>query len=452
MKTEISFVCSECGAKTLKWMGRCPRCGQWNTIEEKSSIVSPRGKSNTSENISEPVSISLIPNERTPRLLTGIDELDRVLGGGIIQRSVILVGGDPGIGKSTLLMQALASMSNLGENVLYISGEESLEQIKIRGDRLGINSDSFLVVAENTLERILDLMRQTDASVIVLDSAQSISSQSIDSHAGSLSQVRHVTAASIEIIKKSASACFLVGHVTKDGALAGPKVLEHMVDTVLYFEGDRGHPYRILRAVKNRFGSVSEIGVFEMTDSGLSQVSNPSEFFLSERPEDSSGSAVTALIEGSRPILAEVQTLVSGPTPGTGRRTCLGTDPQRLALLVAVIEKKLGLTMSDKDIFLNAVGGVRATEPGVDLCIVASIISSFSDRIISFSSMVFGEVGLSGEVRPVAKALARINEASRLGYSRILGPRKNLDSCTPPEGSLFVPITHIRELPAILFG
>ncbi|MCL5124508.1 MAG: DNA repair protein RadA [Deltaproteobacteria bacterium] len=451
MKTEVSFVCRECGGKTLKWMGRCPNCGQWNSIEEKVSTVCAKGRSYTSDDVSGPVPISLIPNDRSPRLFTGVDELDRVLGGGLIKRSVILVGGDPGIGKSTLLMQALGSMASLGENVLYVSGEESLEQIKIRADRLGISSKSFLVVADNGLERILDLMRQTDASVVVLDSAQSISSQSVDSHAGSLSQVRYVAAASIEIIKRSASACFLVGHVTKDGALAGPKVLEHMVDTVLYFEGDRGHPYRILRAVKNRFGSVSEIGVFEMTDTGLSQVSNPSEFFLSERPEGSSGSVVTALIEGSRPILAEIQTLVSGPTPGSGRRTCLGTDPQRLALLVAVIEKKLGLTISDKDIFLNAVGGVRATEPGVDLCIIASIISSFTDRIIPFSSMVFGEVGLSGEVRPVAKALARVNEASRLGYSRILGPRKNLDSCTPPEGSSFIPITHIRELPAILF-
>ncbi|MGC8602934.1 MAG: DNA repair protein RadA [Desulfomonilaceae bacterium] len=451
MKTEIVFECKECGGKLLKWMGRCPHCGQWNSIEEKVSQVIPKGRSHVADSPLRPVPINSIAHDHCPRLYTGIEELDRVLGGGLVRKSVILVGGDPGIGKSTLLMQALGAMSFKGENVLYISGEESLEQIKIRADRLGINSKSFLVVAENAFERILALMKNTQASVIVLDSAQSLSSQSVDSHAGSLSQVRYVAAASIEIIKRSMSACFLVGHVTKDGAIAGPKVLEHMVDTVLYFEGDRGHPYRILRAVKNRFGSVSEIGVFEMTDIGLNQVSNPSEFFLSERPEGSSGSVVTALMEGSRPILAEIQTLVSGPTPGSGRRTCLGIDPQRLALMIAVIEKKLGITLNDQDIFLNAVGGVRATEPGVDLSIVASVISSFVDRIIPFSSLVFGEVGLSGEVRPVAKALARISEASRLGYKRILGPKKNLDSCAIPEGALFIPISHIREIPPVLF-
>ncbi|MCX5872313.1 MAG: DNA repair protein RadA [Deltaproteobacteria bacterium] len=451
MKTEVVFVCRECDARLLKWMGRCPQCGQWNSIEEKVSQVIPKGRSRQSENVVAPIPIDQISHDRSPRLFTGMDELDRVLGGGLVRRSVILVGGDPGIGKSTLLMQALGTMSARGENVLYVSGEESLEQIKIRADRLGVSSKSFLVVAENELERILELMRTTGASVVVLDSAQSVSSQSVDSHPGSVSQVRHVAAASIEIIKRSQSACFLVGHVTKDGALAGPKVLEHMVDTVLYFEGDRGHPYRILRAVKNRFGSVSEIGVFEMTDAGLSEVVNPSEFFLSERPEGASGSVVTALVEGSRPILAEVQALVSGPTPGSGRRTCLGTDPQRLALMLAVIEKKLGFLLNDHDIFLNAVGGVRATEPAVDLGIVASVISSFCDRVIPFSSMIFGEVGLSGEVRPVAKAAARINEAARLGYSRIVGPKKNLDSCAFPEGAKFIPISHIRELPAILF-
>ncbi len=451
MKTEVVFICRECEAKLLKWMGRCPHCGQWNSIEERVSQVAPKGRARQNEDKLGPVPVDEISYDRRPRLSTGIDELDRALGGGIVRRSVILVGGDPGIGKSTLLTQALGTMSKQGERVLYVSGEESLEQIKIRADRLGISSRSFLVVAENDLERILELIKTTDASVVVLDSAQSVSCQSVDSYPGSVSQVRHVAACAIETIKKSRSACFLVGHVTKDGALAGPKVLEHMVDTVLYFEGDRGHPYRILRAVKNRFGSVSEIGVFEMTDTGLSQVSNPSEFFLSDRPEGASGSVVTAIMEGSRPILAEIQALVSGPTPGSGRRTCLGVDPQRLALMVAVIEKKLGLALNDQDIFLNAVGGVRATEPGVDLGIVASVISSFSDRIIPFSSMIFGEVGLSGEVRPVAKAPARVNEAVRLGYTRVVGPKKNLDSCALPEGAMFIPISHIREAPGILF-
>ncbi|MFA6222974.1 MAG: DNA repair protein RadA [Desulfomonilaceae bacterium] len=451
MKTEIAFVCRECGARTVKWMGRCPQCGQWNSVEEKISQIPPKSRVRMEENDSGPISILDISDDRSPRLSTGIDELDRALGGGLVYRSVILVGGDPGIGKSTLLMQALGAMSTRGETVLYVSGEESLEQIKIRADRLGIHSPSFLVVAENRLERILELIKTTGASVVVLDSAQSVSAQGVDSHPGSINQVRHVASMSIETVKKGHAACFLVGHVTKDGVLAGPKVLEHMVDTVLYFEGDRGHPYRILRAVKNRFGSVSEIGVFEMTDAGLSQVVNPSEFFLSERPEGASGSVVTSLVEGSRPILAEIQALVSGPTLGSGRRTCLGTDPQRLALMVAVIEKKLGLMLNDQDIFLNAVGGVRATEPSVDLGVVAAVISSFLEQVIPFSSMVFGEIGLSGEVRPVARAASRINEAVRLGYTRIVGPKRNLDLCTMPGIASFVPVSHIRDLPSILF-
>jgi DNA repair protein RadA/Sms len=451
MKTEIAFVCRECGGRLVKWMGRCPKCGQWNSVEEKISQVTPKSRLRMEENESGPISILDISDDRSPRLSTGIDELDRALGGGLVYRSVILVGGDPGIGKSTLLMQALGAMSTLGETVLYVSGEESLEQIKLRADRLGIHSPSFLVVAENRLERILELMKTTGASVVVLDSAQSVSAQGIDSHPGSINQVRHVASMAIETVKKGQAACFLVGHVTKDGVLAGPKVLEHMVDTVLYFEGDRGHPYRILRAVKNRFGSVSEIGVFEMTDAGLSQVVNPSEFFLSERPEGASGSVVTSLVEGSRPILAEIQALVSGPTLGSGRRTCLGTDPQRLALMVAVIEKKLGLMLNDQDIFLNAVGGVRATEPSVDLGVVAAVMSSFLEKIIPFSSMVFGEIGLSGEVRPVARAASRINEAVRLGYTRIVGPKRNLDLCPMPGIASFVPVSHIRDLPSILF-
>ncbi len=451
MKTEIAFVCRECGARTVKWMGRCPQCGQWNSVEEKISQIPPKSRVRMEENDSGPISILDISDDRSPRLSTGIDELDRALGGGLVYSSVILVGGDPGIGKSTLLMQALGAMSTRGETVLYVSGEESLEQIKIRADRLGIHSPSFLVVAENRLERILELIKTTGASVVVLDSAQSVSAQGVDSHPGSINQVRHVASMSIETVKKGHAACFLVGHVTKDGVLAGPKVLEHMVDTVLYFEGDRGHPYRILRAVKNRFGSVSEIGVFEMTDAGLSQVVNPSEFFLSERPEGASGSVVTSLVEGSRPILAEIQALVSGPTLGSGRRTCLGTDPQRLALMVAVIEKKLGLMLNDQDIFLNAVGGVRATEPSVDLGVVAAVISSFLEQVIPFSSMVFGEIGLSGEVRPVARAASRINEAVRLGYTRIVGPKRNLDLCPMPGIASFVPVSHIRDLPSILF-
>jgi DNA repair protein RadA/Sms len=451
MKSEISFECRECGARLLKWMGRCPHCGQWNSVEEKLKSAFAKEKSAGHHGKICSVPISHISHDQSPRLSTGMSELDRVLGGGLVRKSMVLVGGDPGVGKSTLLMQALGGMSSRGEVVLYVTGEESLEQIKIRADRLGVMSESFLVVANNELEPILELISNSGASVVALDSAQSVASHSVESYAGSVSQVRHVAAASIEVIKKSQSACFLVGHVTKDGALAGPKVLEHMVDTVLYFEGDRGYSYRVLRAVKNRFGSVSEIGVFEMTETGLSEVLNPSEFFLSERPQGESGSVVTALVEGSRPILAEIQALVCGPVPGSGRRTCLGTDPQRLSLIVAVIEKKLGLMLNDHDIFVNAVGGIRALEPAVDLGIVASIISSFSEKTIPFPSMIFGEVGLSGEVRPVMKCSERINEAIRLGYKRIIGPGKNLDAHRFTKQVKPLPVNHIRELTAILF-
>jgi len=363
---------------------------------------------------------------------------------------VILLGGDPGIGKSTLLMQALGQMAGNGETVLYVTGEESAEQLKLRAHRLGINSQGFLVLAENQLETIIERMAESEASVVVLDSVQSCFSASFDSHAGSVSQVRHVAASVLDCIKRGSAACFIVGHVTKDGGLAGPKVLEHMVDTVLYFEGERGHPYRILRSVKNRFGSVSEIGVFEMGDLGLVEVANPSELFLSERPEGVSGSTVTALVEGSRPILAEIQALAAGPIPGQGRRTCLGVDSQRLALMIAVMEKKLGLTLTDQDIFLNAVGGVRATEPAADLSLIAALLSSYMDRTVLPGTLVFGEVGLAGEVRRVSRAAARINEATRLGFNRIIGPAGNAELSTARDAEIFG-VSHVKELATVLF-
>lgn len=452
MKSEIVFVCSQCNKRLPKWMGRCPGCGEWNSVAEK-EITASRGR--TSHPASEE-SPSLIPltdirSDLQPRLKTGMVELDRVLGGGIVQRSVVLVGGDPGIGKSTLLMQALASMARRGHTVLYVSGEESSEQLKLRAERLGIASESFLVLVENELETIVDTIEGANAEVVVLDSVQSVFSRSFEAQAGSVSQVRQVAGRMLESTKKGSCACFIVGHVTKDGALAGPKVLEHMVDTVLYFEGERGHAYRILRAVKNRFGSVSEIGVFEMGDCGLAEVANPSELFLSERPEHASGSVVTALVEGSRPILAEIQALVTGPVPGQGRRTCLGTDSQRLALMIAVIEKKLGMTLSDQDIFLNAVGGVRATEPASDLAVAAALLSSFMDRSIPPGTLVFGEVGLAGEVRRVSRAAERINEAVRLGFNRIIAPEANTDQVQLPKGVSTLAISRISDLMGLLF-
>jgi len=452
LKTDVVFICQECGKQLPKWMGRCPSCSQWNSIVEK-QIVSSRGAKIIREPV-EPgtvVPLTQIDPKPQPRLRTGIEELDRVLGGGLVPRSVVLVGGDPGIGKSTLLMQALGSLAAAGEKVLYVSGEESSEQIKMRAERLGIKSDNFLVLAENELELIIEKMGASEASVLVLDSVQSVYSRSFDAHAGSVTQVRQAAGKVLESTKKGSSACFIVGHVTKDGILAGPKVLEHMVDTVVYFEGERGHPYRILRGVKNRFGSATEIGVFEMSDAGLSEVANPSELFLSERPEGVSGSAVTALVEGSRPILAEIQALVSGPVPGQGRRTSLGTDSQRLALMIAVMEKKLGLTLSDQDIFLNAVGGVRAVEPAADLAMASALLSSFMDRTVPSGTLIFGEVGLAGEVRRVSRATARIKEAVRLGFHRIVVPLSNIEG-PAPAGAELAGIAHIKDLASLVFN
>ena len=343
-------------------------------------------------------------------------------------------------------------MADKGDKVLYISGEESAEQIRLRADRLDIGSPNFLLLVENELEPILDAMGGTESKAVVLDSVQSVFSRSLTALVGSVSQVRHVTARVVEVTKKGWSACLMVGHVTKDGLLAGPKVLEHMVDTVLYFEGERNHPYRILRAVKNRFGSSSEIGVFEMGDAGLAEVVNPSELFLSERPRGVSGSAVTALVEGSRPILAELQALVTGPIPGQGRRTCLGTDSQRLALMLAVIEKKLQIPLADHDIFLNAVGGIRATEPAADLATAAAILSSYLEKPVPPHVVIFGEVGLAGEVRRVSRAAARLAEATRLGFTRIVGPAASLDKSQVGAGVELIGISYVKELAGALFA
>jgi DNA repair protein RadA/Sms len=455
VKTDIVFVCNECGKQLMKWMGRCPACGEWNSVVEKEVLVGKGPISARDEGKNEAgsvISLADIKGDVGPRLKTRMGELDRVLGGGLVRGSVILVGGDPGIGKSTLLMQALGGLARTGEKVLYISGEESSEQLKLRAERLGINATAFLILVENRLEPIVEKIMDTSASVVVLDSVQAVYGRSVNTHPGSVGQVREVADSVSTRIKASGAACFIVGHVTKDGVLAGPKVLEHMVDTVLYFEGERGHPYRILRGVKNRFGSASEIGVFEMADRGLLEVANPSEIFLAERPEDASGSTVTALVEGSRPILAEIQALVTGPVPGQGRRTCLGLDSQRLALMIAVMEKKLGFPLTDHDIFLNAVGGIRATEPAVDLAMAAALLSSYLDRTVPAGTLVFGEVGLAGEVRRVSRAAERIHEAARLGFQRIIVPAANADQSPLPAGVEAVGISHIKALAKALLG
>ena len=453
MKSDILFSCTECGREMAKWMGRCPGCGEWNTVVEKDARRSKSAHSPALGALQSVLSLVDIPDDLHARVRTGIEELDRVLGGGIVRKSLILLGGDPGIGKSTLLMQALGSLADRGESVLYVSGEESLEQLKMRANRLALDSGSFLILAENDLEAILDRIGQVEATVMVVDSIQSVFSRMMDNQAGTVSQVRHSAGRILEWTKKEGCATFIVGHVTKDGVLAGPKLLEHMVDTVLYFEGERGHPYRLLRAVKNRFGSASEIGVFHMQDDGLAEVANPSELFLAERPEGVAGSVVTALVEGTRPILAEIQALVSGPVPGQGRRTCLGIDPQRLALVIAVIEKKLGMTLHDQDIFVNAVGGVRATEPATDLAVASALLSSFTDRIVPPRTLVFGELGLAGEVRGVSRTPDRIREGTRLGYNRIVAPGNRVKGMSPhPDNAQVVGVSHIKELGSSVFS
>ncbi|HLB59218.1 MAG TPA: DNA repair protein RadA [Bdellovibrionota bacterium] len=429
-KTRTIYVCQNCGSNSPKWVGKCPDCDQWNRMVEE---VQEGGIETTQqqagrqfqETISSPIPITEVSMENGSRLPTGIEEFDRVLGGGIVPGSVVLVGGDPGIGKSTLLLQALNYLAEQGEVVLYVSAEESLQQIKLRGIRLGTNSKKLFVVAETSLENILKQIRDFHPTVVVIDSIQTTFTSILQSAPGSVSQVREVAAKLMYLSKGSNLSTFFIGHVTKDGSLAGPKVLEHMVDTVLYFEGDTGSPYRILRAVKNRYGSTNEIGVFEMKAVGLQEVRNPSELFLAERPEHEPGSVVIASIEGTRPILVEIQALVSHSPLGVPRRTTIGVDHNRVSLLVAVLEKKVGLQLSTQDVFVNVAGGVKLNEPATDLGLIAALASSFQNRPIDSKTIVFGEVGLAGEVRTVSHTELRVKEAAKLGFTRCLLPEKN---------------------------
>jgi len=433
-------------------MGRCQGCGAWNSVyETKVAKEGPIGLKTPDCEGGMVIPVTEVPRGPQHKLTLGLGELDRVLGGGLVRRSVVLVAGDPGIGKSTLMMQALAEPAAQGARTLYVSGEESTEQLRLRADRLGITSPDFLICVENGVEPLLETLEQLQPAVVVIDSIQSFSCNDVESHPGSVSQVRETASRVIQKIKAGSSSCFIIGHVTKEGSIAGPKMLEHMVDTVLYFEGERNHPYRILRAVKNRFGPVSEIGVFQMHAFGLEQVTNPSEFFLSERPEGVSGSVVTGLMEGSRPILTEIQALVTGPVLGQGRRTCIGVESPRLALLLAVMEKRLGISLSDHDVFVNAVGGIRATEPSADLAVFASLLSSVMDRPILPGSLVIGEVGLSGEIRRVARCADRISEAVRLGFHRILLPGSDLPGLCEQDDVRYFGLQSVMNLRETLF-
>jgi DNA repair protein RadA/Sms len=408
-------------------MGKCPECGQWETFVEKTlSSDSTSGKTARSLSGIQPVAIDTVEMTQETRVTTGIREFDRVLGGGIVAGTLILIGGDPGIGKSTLMLQALHGLAGQGHSVLYVSGEESIRQIKLRSQRLDTLSSNIQVACEIDLEAILATVEEQKPHVLVIDSIQTMYNGDLSSVPGSVTQVRESTMRLMIMAKKTGIPVFLVGHVTKDGAIAGPRIMEHMVDTVLYFEGDRNHVFRILRAVKNRFGSTNEIGVFEMKKRGLEEVSNPSAVFLSERPHNAPGSVVTASMEGTRPILVELQGLASSSSLGTPRRTILGLDQNRVALLVAVMEKKLGLQLMGYDIFMNVAGGVKVIEPAVDLSIIAAIASSFLDRAIADNTVLLGEVGLTGEVRAISHIEARVGEIKKMGFTRCVVPYNSM--------------------------
>lgn len=424
MKHKTIFTCQKCGCQSPKWLGKCPDCGSWNSMAEEIQIKNSSSISATDR--PKPIPICDVPPQSETRSETGIIELDRVLGGGIVPGSMVLIGGDPGIGKSTLLLQAMHNLATRSGQVLYVSGEESASQTRLRGERLGVSHKNLLILAENSLEAILTHASAMKPKAMVVDSIQTVWTSSLESAPGSVSQVRESAGKLMLLAKGSNIPIFIVGHVTKDGAIAGPRVLEHMVDTVLYFEGDGSHPFRILRAVKNRFGSTNEIGVFEMKQEGLLCVNNPSELFLSERPMGVSGSVVTATLEGSRPLLVELQALVTSTSFGVPRRTTIGVDHNRLALLVAVLEKKVGLHLSGQDIFLNAAGGVRLNEPAADLAMIMAVASSHLDRVIDPQTLVLGEVGLAGEVRAITQPEQRIAEAEKLGFKSCIIPVGNL--------------------------
>lgn len=428
-------------------MGRCPDCGKWDTFVEET--LSPPGHFGTGTPLaapqSEPVPIDSITLESENRIFTRITEFDRVLGGGLVPGTLVLIGGDPGIGKSTLMLQALHGLSISGHKSLYVSGEESTRQMRMRSIRLSTVSPDILVVSEVSLDSILAMMESIRPEVMVIDSIQTMYNSDLTSAPGSVSQVREATVRLMLAAKKSGVPIFLVGHITKEGAIAGPKLLEHIVDTVLYFEGDRNHIFRILRAVKNRFGSTNEIGVFEMKEKGLEEVSNPSAVFLSERPVATPGSVVTASMEGTRPILVELQALASSTSFGTPRRTILGLDHNRVALLTAVMEKKLGMHLMGHDIFMNVAGGVKVDEPAVDMAIISAVASSFLDKSIPDSTIVLGEVGLTGEVRAIGQVETRVAEAQKMGFTRCLLPQNNLKRLTETEGMVLTGITNVEE-------
>lgn len=445
-KAKSVFFCQNCGFESSKWMGQCPGCKEWNSFAEEPKIVTKKvTAAGVRKDAPQPKTLSEIQITESSRMTTGIGELDRVLGGGIVQGSLVLVGGDPGIGKSTLLLQVCRNLAQYQKRVLYISGEESLAQIRMRAERMGEFGGSLQILCETNLEDIREAITVVKPEVVIIDSIQTMYNENVSSAPGSVSQVRETTGVLMQIAKGMNIAIFIVGHVTKEGVVAGPRVLEHMVDTVLYFEGDRYASYRILRGVKNRFGSTNEIGVFEMRGTGLEEVANPSEYMLEGKPEGASGSVVACTMEGTRPVLLEVQALVCRTNLAFPRRTAAGTDLNRVNLLMAVLEKRAGLRLSECDAYVNIAGGIRMNEPALDLSIVLAIASSLKDQPIDEKTIVFGEVGLSGEVRSVSMPEQRVREAKKLGFDTVILPAVCCKQAARVEGIKLVGVRNVRE-------
>lgn len=447
-KKRIKYVCQACGYESPKWLGKCPNCGGWNQMEEEKEVAvseKHQPRINFSGQTAEAVSIQNINVEDVPRIPTDMEEVNHVLGGGIVPGSLILIGGDPGIGKSTLLLQISAQINNKNIPVLYVSGEESASQIKLRAERLGVKGADFYIYPETDIDAISQTIERLKPKLVIIDSIQTMIKADNESTAGSVSQVRESTQALMRIAKTNNISIFIVGHVTKEGNIAGPRMLEHMVDTVLYFEGDRHHTFRILRAVKNRFGSTNEIGVFEMAQGGLREVSNPSEMFLEERLAGASGSAVVASMEGTRPILAEIQCLITPTAFGNARRTSSGLDYNRVSLILAVLEKRAGLLLQNQDAYFKSTGGVRLDEPAIDLAVAVSVASSYYDMETSATECFIGEIGLTGEVRRVNRVEQRVNEAEKLGFKKIYLPKNNLSGWDHPKGIEIIGVSTVSE-------
>ena len=450
---QTGFFCSECGYETSKWMGQCPACKAWNTIVEEPVKQVTAGKGQKTKRIAaaaKPLRLKEVDSSAELRTSTGLSELDRVLGGGMVQGSLILVGGDPGIGKSTLLLQVCRNLAENGRKILYVSGEESARQVKMRSDRLGGIGAELYILSETNLDAIEQAIDELKPETVVIDSIQTMFREDIASAPGSVSQVRECTGLLLQIAKSREVTVFLVGHVTKEGIVAGPRVLEHMVDTVLYFEGDRSAMYRILRAVKNRFGATNELGVFEMLQDGLREVPNPSAYLLEGRSLDASGTVTACLMEGTRPIMLEIQALVCKTSFGMPRRTGAGIDFNRMNLLIAVLEKRIGLQMGACDAYVNITGGLKVSEPALDLAVVMALAGSYLDKVIDSRTVIFGEVGLAGEIRGVSMAQQRVNEAARLGFNRCILPKASARDLKLPDGMTCLPVSTIREAVALI--